>query len=110
LRINRQQRRQRAKELAKENRTALTDTEILKLKKRVCDEVYDDIRDEVVNQVLNILSVVLHDDYGFGQKRCIKVLEHINLYFDNIKDKEITFDDVAECCRDEIGINIMRRQ
>lgn len=50
--------------------------------------------------------IVLHDEYGFGNKRLTKVLGRLNLQFEAIYDEDVTIDDIIKLVKDEVGIDL----
>lgn len=54
-----------------------------------------------------ILSVaVLHDEFGFGQKRCQRFIDRANRIAGSLVDDMATWDDYRQMVKEEIGIEM----
>lgn len=45
------------------------------------DEVYASVKNDVANQILSVFFTVLHNDFGFGKKRLLKLKDNVEAQF-----------------------------
>ena len=45
------------------------------------DEVYSEVKNDVANQILSVFFTVLHNDFGFGKKRLLKLKDNVEAQF-----------------------------
>ena len=50
--------------------------------------------------------MVLHDEFGFAKKRCMKFLDRWNLKTDCMSDNLVSWADQVKAVKDEIGIDL----
>lgn len=95
----------RVQKMSKSLMAAHKDLENEKLK----NELYKKIESEVVPRVqlvyLLATTTVLHDKFGFGEKRMNDYINHFFDIFDSIDKKYVDFEDLKKCVNDELGID-----
>ena len=78
--------------------TALSTKELSKATKAIKEMTLDTVR------VLCI--AVLHDDFGFGQKRCQRFLEGMDRGADYLIDDLATWQDYVDSIKEELGLEL----
>ena len=53
------------------------------------------------------MLMVLHDTLGFGQKRLERIFSRVQKTFAEIMEKRISYSDLMETVRDEVGVNLI---
>lgn len=77
------------------------------LMRQIDRSVQKAVNDDRVEALMMAFVLTLHGKYGFGQKRCLDVLNHIDdIMGDWIKDSEETERRWRERVNDEIGIRL----
>lgn len=66
--------------------------------------------DDIVRTLIAIPVMVLHDKWGFGQKRLERFVEQLVEVLDSYERGYITMDDLMQALRDEAGIDLRERQ
>lgn len=75
------------------------------LMQKIDRSVQKAVNDGRVEAMMMAFVLTLHDKYGFGQKRCLEVLDHIDMIMgDWIKDSEETEKRWRKRVDEEIGI------
>lgn len=59
--------------------------------------------------MLTIAVATLHDEFGFGQARCKRFIDRLNLKADCLVDDMASWDDYVKLIKDEIGIEMTIR-
>jgi hypothetical protein len=74
------------------------------------DEVYREVVEDVIPQVLAILFLTLHNDFGFGKTRLRKVISGMKAYFKlmntEIFNHKLTTLDCLQDIKDDYGIDL----
>lgn len=74
------------------------------------DEVYRQVVEDVVPQVLAIVFLTLSNDFGFGRKRLLKVIDGMKAYCKllntEIFNRKFTTLDLIKQLKDKYGINL----
>lgn len=50
--------------------------------------------------------MVLHDEFGFGEKRMVRALERVKLQFDALNGDNVKIDDMVQTIKAELGIDL----
>lgn len=53
-----------------------------------------------------LFLAALWDEYGFGMKRCSRVLERVSKLSSDIESGDISIEDLIEWCNEELGVII----
>ncbi len=68
------------------------------------------ITDDVINRSMNVILVfalaVLHDEFGFGAKRCKQFVDRFNSKTAGLVEDYITWDEQMQIIKDELGIEV----
>lgn len=91
--------------LDKKGRIALRPDEIRALRRRTADLVAD----FDVEVLLTVFAQVLHDNYGWGQKRVLRILESVDNTFGQVLNGELDVDEMQRKLEDEVGVRIWKR-
>lgn len=76
-----------------------------KLNREVMSKVEGRVIPRVQCVCLAATALVLHDKFGFGQKRLNKYIEEVFYIFESIYTQYTDFDDIKRCIYDELGID-----
>ena len=66
----------------------------------------DTIIDRSMKVILVFAVAVLHDEFGFGKKRCQQFIERFNIKTACLADDYLTWDDQVKVIEEEIGIHV----
>lgn len=101
--FNRQQRRKLQKEFNKQNKI-----EVIKdyVKQKAHDEIMDEIENTRVEILMNCFVIALHDEFGFGQQRCMKALNAIDALMQKFDIEELMPDDFRRIAEEKSGIRV----
>lgn len=80
---------------------------IMRYSKEITETTKKEAIDKTYSWILASTLLVLHTDFGFGQKRMTKAMELIELQFNLIKEKNITGEELVEFVR-QGGVNIKK--
>ena len=65
---------------------------------------------EITLDTFTVMSVaVLHDEFGFGEKRCQRYMDGINKAAEDIVDGLATWPDYIAASKEEIGLDLRNR-
>lgn len=59
--------------------------------------------------MLGLPMLVLHDNYGFGKKRCERFIDQVLEMYDAFNKDYLTLDDIHKCLWEEAGVKIERK-
>lgn len=68
------------------------------------------IKEQLLDTVTVLSVATLHDEYGFGAKRCKKFIERFNLKAECLVDDMASWDDYIQAIREELGIELTIRK
>ena len=68
------------------------------------------IKEQLLDTVTILSVATLHDEYGFGAKRCKKFTERFNLKAECLVDDMASWDDYIQAIREELGIELTIRK
>lgn len=74
------------------------------------DKELEKIKMQVLDTVLAMSCMVLRSDFGFGKRRLDKFKEQFNFNTECLMDGHITWADILETIKDEVGIELMIRE
>lgn len=101
--FNRQQRRRLQRELSKgETINAIKE----RIKHDAADEIMDKVENTRVEILMNCFVMALHDEFGFGQRRCMKALEAIDTLMMGFDAREMDIDDYRRMAEEKTGIKV----
>lgn len=76
------------------------------IKKMIVDDIVQETENQRVEAMLTCFVLAMHEEFGFGKKRCLKVLERVDSYMGTwVKDQE-SLKLLKQKVKDEIGIII----
>ena len=76
------------------------------IKKMIVDEIVQETENQRVEAMLTCFALAMHEEFGFGKKRCLKALERVDSYMGIwVKDQE-SLKMLKQKVKDEIGIII----
>lgn len=67
------------------------------------------IKEMTLDTVLTMAVMVLHDEFGFGKKRCKQFTDRYNLKSECLAAGLVTWDDMTQIIKDELGLSIKIR-
>jgi hypothetical protein len=79
------------------------------LSKKELDKACEKIKNRTLDTMLTLAVATLHDEFGFGQKRCQRFIDRLNLKAECLVDDMSTWDDYIKMIKDEIGIEMSIR-
>ena len=69
-----------------------------------------DYGDTIINRSMKVILVfavaVLHDEFGFGEKRCRQFIERFNLKTSCLAEDYLSWDEQVQIVEDEIGVHV----
>ena len=68
------------------------------------------IKEQLLDTVTILAVATLHDEYGFGAKRCERFIERFNLKAECLVDDMASWDDYIRTIREELGIELTIRK
>ena len=72
----------------------------------IVDEIVQETENQRVEAMLTCFALAMHEEFGFGKKRCLKALERVDSYMGTwVKDQE-SLKLLKQKVKDEIGIII----
>lgn len=99
--FNRSQRRQLERQLNKK-RTFEDIRE--RVKNQARDQIIDELEDTRVEILMNCVVIALHNEFGFGQSRCMRVLNAIDGLMVRADNDELTRDRLREMAEQAAGV------
>ena len=103
--MNREERRQKAKNGAKVQKEPVINIKVSDIEK-IKAEVYKKAIGDVFTMMLGLPVMVLHDKFGFGKVRCERFTDHVIDLYDSFEKDYIALDEVHEVLKREAGITI----
>jgi len=79
------------------------------LSKKELEKACEKIKVRTLDTMLTIAVATLHDEFGFGQARCKRFIDRLNLKADCLVDDMASWDDYVKLIKDEIGIEMTIR-
>lgn len=64
------------------------------------------IKEMTLDTVLTMAVAVLHDEFGFGKKRCKRFSERYSLKADCLSSNLVSWDDYTQMIKDELDLQI----
>ena len=80
------------------------------LAKKDLDKATVKIKERLLDTVTVLSVATLHDEYGFGAKRCERFIERFNLKAECLVDDMASWDDYIRTIREELGIEMVIRR
>lgn len=74
--------------------------------KRIIDDAVAQIKVNTLQTVLVMLVAVLHDEFGFGQKRCQQAIDRFNAKAECLADDYCDWQDYMDVIKEELGITL----
>lgn len=65
--------------------------------------------DDIVRTLIAMPVMVLHDKWGFGQKRLERFVEQLVEVLDSYEKGYVTMDDLMQALKEEAGIDLRER-
>lgn len=86
----------------KKNKIYLRPSDITKMKQDITKQMAD----FDVEVLLTCFAQVLHDNYGFGQKRIMRALKAVDDTFGKVLNEELNVEEMKRRLEDEVGVRI----
>lgn len=99
---NRAQRRAQARHQARIDRIKNDITR--DVKNSLMEDAIDEVQSNQVNWLLSGVVLCMHRRYGWGQKRCLRLLQDIDNTMKQVSDDEITMEELMKQVEDEVHI------
>ena len=61
---------------------------------------------DTVTGILAAMLICIHDKWGFGKQRAIRLLNQVNEQFASVDEGYVTIDDLKQAVLDDLGIDI----
>lgn len=74
--------------------------------KRIIDDAVAQMKVNTLQTVLVMLVAVLHDEFGFGQKRCQQAIDRFNAKAECLADDYCDWQDYIDVIKEELGITL----
>lgn len=99
--FNRSQRRQLERQL---NKKQTFEAIRERVKNQARDQIIDELEDTRVEILMNCVVIALHNEFGFGQARCMRVLNAIDSLMVMADNDELTRDRLREMAEQAAGV------
>ncbi len=96
-------------ELEKENRFRGVTGIHTSIAKKELEQATMAIKEMTLDTMLIMSVAVLHDEFGYGEKRCQRFIDRANRIAESLVDDMATWEDYREMIREEIGIEMVIR-
>ena len=96
-------------ELEKENRFRGVTGIHTSIAKKELEQASMAIKEMTLDTMLIMSVAVLHDEFGYGEKRCQRFIDRANRIAESLVDDMATWEDYREMIREEIGIEMVIR-
>lgn len=80
------------------------------LAKKDLDKATLKIKQQLLDTVTVLSVATLHDEYGFGAKRCERFIARFNLKAECLVDDMASWDDYIQAIREELGLQLVIRR
>lgn len=80
------------------------------LAKKDLDKATVKIKEQLLDTVTVLSVATLHDEFGFGGKRCQKFIKRFNTKAECLVDDMVSWDDYIQMIREELGIELVIRR
>lgn len=74
--------------------------------KSAMDDFINEVKTTTLETVLIMTIAVLHDEFGFGQKRCQQMVDRFNKKAECLADDYCSWRDYIDMIKEEIGIEL----
>lgn len=74
------------------------------LAKKDLDKAVVPIKERLFDTVMTLAIVTLHDQFGFGKKRCEEFMKRFKLKADCLMDDKVSWEDYMQVAKEELGI------
>ena len=68
------------------------------------------IKEMTCDTIMCLSVLTLHDEFGFGKKRCEQFMERFNLKTDCLMDDMCKWKDIIDTVKEEMGIDLTIRR
>ena len=80
------------------------------LAKKDLDKATVKIKEQLLDTATVLSVATLHDEFGFGGKRCQKFIKRFNTKAECLVDDMVSWDDYIQMIREELGIEMVIRR
>ena len=80
------------------------------LAKKDLDKATVKIKEQLLDTVTVLSVATLHDEFGFGGKRCQRFIKRFNTKAECLVDDMASWDDYIQMIREELGIELVIRR
>lgn len=95
--MNREERRRNSRDVQRE---------INQMRRDLKAQILQKVENERVEALLSCFVLALHEEYGFGQGRCMRALQKIDSYMEPYVSSRETVQELKNRVKDEVGIMI----
>lgn len=81
----------------------------LNLSRKDLNQASEKIKEMAMDTFTILTVAVLHDEFGFGEKRCQRFIDRMNQKADCLIDDFCTWDDYIRTIKDELNLNLQIR-
>ena len=81
----------------------------LNLSRKDLNQASEKIKEMTMDTFTILTVAVLHDEFGFGEKRCQRFIDRMNQKADCLIDDFCTWDDYIRTIKDELNLNLQIR-
>lgn len=81
----------------------------LALPRKELDEFTMRVKENVIDTVVALSSYILHDKFGYGEKRLERFIQWFNYFADSICNDWFTWDDLMKVIKEETGVELRIR-
>ena len=78
----------------------------LNLSRKDLNQASEKIKEMTMDTFTILTVAVLHDEFGFGEKRCQRFIDRMNQKADCLIDDFCTWDDYIRTIKDELNLNL----
>lgn len=76
------------------------------VKRRIGDEVMDKIDNARIEMIMNCVVIALNNEFGFGQKRCMRVLKAIDALMVDIDNGKTDLEKLRAIAEEKANIQV----
>lgn len=80
------------------------------LAKKELDQATAQIKEMTLDTMVVLAVATLHDEFGYGQKRCQRFMDRMELKASCLADDLATWPDYIQSIKDEIGLELSIRE
>lgn len=78
--------------------------------RRALDEFSTNVKNQVIDTFIILSVATLHDEFGFGEKRCQRFIDRFNLKAECLSEDYCTWQDYIDVIKEELNIELDIRE